>query len=591
MLETLVALLAAAVLAVPPSRRFGFGSVLGYLVAGAVIGPLGLGLVSDVARIAEISELGVVMLLFLIGLELRPRRLWVMRRAVFGLGAAQVAVTGAALAALVHVAGIGWAGAAVLGAGLALSSTAIVLPMLGERDLLGSEAGRDAFAVLLFQDLAFIPLVALVPLLAGGGGLKGGVPWLEVLRAAAAIVAILAGGRFLVPPIFRLIGGAKTPEVFTATALLIVVGTAALAHAAGLSMSLGAFLAGVLLSSSEYRHELQADIEPFEGLLLGFFFMSVGMAAQLGLVAAEPGLIRLGVAGLMAAKAVIGFALGRMAGQDSSGALRFALALPQGSEFSFVLFGAAVAAGALAQGQANRATLVIALSMAATPIVFALSERLLVPRLTRRAEPEYDAIDGEAAPVIIAGFGRVGQIVGRVLRTQGIGFTALERDSAQVDVIRRFGSKVYFGNAARADLLRAAGAETARLLVVALDDVDESLRVVDIARRNFPKLRILARARNRRHVHLLMDRGVSGIVRETFHSSLRLTEMTLGAMGVARAEAERAVEMFRVHDERNLVESHAFYEDERRLIQNAHERAEELDGLFEADQQRRRAAE
>lgn len=591
MLETLVALLAAAVLAVPISRRFGFGSVLGYLVAGAAIGPLGLGLVSDVARIAEISELGVVMLLFLIGLELRPQRLWVMRRAVFGLGAAQVVLTGAALAALVHLAGVGWAGAVVLGAGLALSSTAIVLPMLGERDLLGAEAGRDAFAVLLFQDIAFIPLVALVPLLAGGAGLSEGVPWLEVLRAAAAIAAILVGGRFLVPPIFRLIGGAKTPEVFTATALLIVVGTAALAHAVGLSMSLGAFLAGVLLSSSEYRHELQADIEPFEGLLLGFFFMSVGMAAQLGLVAAEPGLILLGVAGLLATKAALGFVLGRLAGQGAQDALRFALALPQGSEFSFVLFGAAVAAGALAQGQADRATLIIALSMAATPIVFALSERLLVPRLARRPEPAYDAIDGEAAPVIIAGFGRVGQIVGRVLRTQGIAFTALERDSAQVDVIRRFGSKVYFGNAARADLLRAAGAEKARLLVVALDDVDESLRVVDIARRNFPRLRILARARNRRHVHLLMDRGVSGIVRETFHSSLRLTEIALGEMGVVRAEAERAVEMFREHDERTLVDSHAFYEDERQLIQNARERAEELDGLFEADQQRRRAAE
>lgn len=591
MLETLVALLAAAVVAVPISRRLGFGSVLGYLVAGAAIGPLGLGLVSDVADIAEISELGVVMLLFLIGLELRPQRLWVMRRAVFGLGAAQVAVTGSALAALVHVAGVGWAGAVVLGAGLALSSTAIVLPMLGERDLLGSEAGRDAFAVLLFQDIAFIPLVALVPLLAGGGELSQGVPWLEVLRAAAAIAAILVGGRFLVPPIFRLIGGARTPEVFTATALLIVVGTAALAHAVGLSMSLGAFLAGVLLSSSEYRHELQADIEPFEGLLLGFFFMSVGMAAQLGLVAAEPGLILLGVAALIAVKVALGFVLGRLAGQGTQDSLRFALALPQGSEFSFVLFGAAVAAGALAQGQADRATLVIALSMAATPIVFALSERLLVSRLTRRAEPDYDAIDGEAAPVIIAGFGRVGQIVGRVLRTQGIAFTALERDSAQVDVIRRFGAKVYFGNAARADLLRAAGAETARLLVVALDDMDESLRVVDIARRNFPRLRILARARNRRHVHLLMDRGVSGIVRETFHSSLRMTEMALGEMGVARAEAERAVEVFREHDERWLVESHEFYEDERRLIQDARERAEELDSLFEADQQRRRAAE
>ena len=591
MFATLVALLAAAVVAVPLSRRAGFGSVLGYLVAGAVIGPLGLRLVGDVHQVAEVSELGIVMLLFLIGLELRPQRLWVLRRAVFGLGAAQVAVTSAALAVAAHAVGVGWPGAVVLGAGLALSSTAIVLPMLGERDLLGSPAGRVAFAVLLFQDLAFIPLVALVPLLAGGDAMPDGIPWRDVLRAVAAVAAILVGGRYVVPVIFRLIGGLRTPEVFTAAALLIVVGTAVLANAAGLSMSLGAFLAGVLLSSSEYRHELQADIEPFEGLLLGFFFMSVGMSAQLGLVMAEPGLILLGVAGLLAAKASLGVLLGRLAGLNVRNALRFALALPQGSEFSFVLFAAAVTVGALAQAEADRATLVVALSMAATPVLFALSERLVVPRFGARPEPAYDVIEGVAAPVIIAGLGRVGQIVARVLRSQGIAFTALERDAAQVEVIRRFGGKVYFGNAARTDLLRAAGAETAQLLVVALDDVDESLRVVDIARRNFPNLRIVARARNRRHVHLLMDRGVSSIVRETFHSSLRLTEMALERLGVAEETALRAVEVFRAHDERTLAEHQAYYEDERKLIQNVKEQNEELASLFEADQKRPRAAE
>ncbi len=591
MLATLVALLAAAVVAVPLSRRAGFGSVLGYLVAGAVIGPLGLRLIGDVHQVAEVSELGIVMLLFLIGLELRPQRLWLLRRAVFGLGAAQVGVTTAVLTVAAHAAGVGWPGAAVLGAGLALSSTAIVLPMLGERDLLGSPAGRNAFAVLLFQDLAFIPLVALVPLLAGGEAMPNGVPWFDVLRAVAAVAAILFGGRYVVPVIFRLIGGIRTPEVFTAAALLIVVGTAALADAAGLSMSLGAFLAGVLLSDSEYRHELQADIEPFEGLLLGFFFISVGMSAQLGLVAAEPGLILLGVAGLLATKVGLGLVLGRLAGLKARNALRFALALPQGSEFSFVLFAAAVAVGALTQAEADRAILVVALSMAATPVLFALSERLLVPRLGKRTEPAYDAIEDATAPVIIAGLGRVGQIVARVLRGQGIAFTALERDAAQVDVIRRFGGKVYFGNAARTDLLRAAGAETARLLVVTLDDVDESLRVVEIARRNFPNLRIVVRARNRRHVHLLMDRGVSNIVRETFHSSLRLTELALEQLGVAEDAALRAVEVFRAHDERVLAEHHAYYEDERRLIQSVKEQNEELTSLFEADQQRPRAAE
>ena len=597
MIAPLVALLLASVICVPISRWLGFGSVLGYLLAGVIIGPLGLRLVSDVGQIATVSELGVVMLLFLIGLELRPQRLWVMRRTVFGLGAAQVALSAAVIAVLAHVAGIGWAGASILGVGLAMSSTAIVLPMLGERDLLAGRAGRDSFAVLLFQDLAFIPLVALVPLLAPGQGaeLLGSVahhlPWRSVLIGALTITAILIGGRFLLPVVFRLIGGARTPEVFTATALLVVVGTAFLASQAGLSMSLGAFMAGVLLSGSEYRHELQADIEPFEGLLLGFFFMSVGMQAQLGLLLSEPGLILGGVAVLMLANAVVALGLGRVAGQDWANAIRFATALPQGSEFSFVMFAAAVAAGALSQGEASHATLVIAVSMAATPLLFAASERLLVPRLAPRRPEHYDAIE-EQAPVIICGFGRVGQIVGRVLRMQRIPFIALESDATQIDVLRRFGTKVYFGNPSRPDLLRSAGADTAKLLIVALDDVEEGLRVVDIARRTFPKLRILSRARNRRHVHLLMDRGVTGIVRETFHSSLRLTELTLQSLGIPPAEASRAVELFREFDEKNLAESHAYYEDERRLIQDAREQAAELTGLFEADgQSTARAAE
>jgi monovalent cation:proton antiporter-2 (CPA2) family protein len=582
MLPTLVTLLAAAVLFVPITRRLGLGSVLGYLVAGAVIGPMALGLVTSVDQIAQISELGVVMLLFLIGLELRPQRLWVMRKSVFGLGPAQVLISGCAIAVGAHLIGVGWAGAAVLAAGLALSSTAIVLPMLGERDLLATHAGRDGFAVLLFQDLAFIPLVALVPLLADGRA-PDSLPWLQVLRAAGAVALILFGGRYLITPIFRLIGGAKTPEVFTATALLIVVGTAALADYAGLSMSLGAFLAGVLLSGSEYRHELQADIEPFEGLLLGFFFMSVGMSANLGLAITDPLFVGLGVVSLLAIKSVVGFALARIAGQDSGNALRFATALPQGSEFSFVLFGAAAAAGALLQDQADRATFVIALSMAATPILFSLSERWIIPRLNQRVEPVYDAIEGQDAPVIICGFGRVGQIVGRLLTMEGIAYTALDKDPQQVEVVRRFGSKVYYGNPSRPDLLRAAGAETAKLLVVALDDVEETLKVVDVVRRNFPSLTLLVRARNRRHAHLLMDRGVKRIVRETLYSSLRLSQMVLEELKLPRDEAQRAIDVFAEKDERNLIDSHAFYNDESQLIQSTQQAAQELAELFEAD--------
>jgi Kef-type K+ transport system membrane component KefB/voltage-gated potassium channel Kch len=532
------------------------------------------------------------MLLFLIGLELRPQRLWVMRRAVFGLGTAQLLISAVVLAGLAHVAGrfggghfwagVNWAGAIVLGAGLAMSSTAIVLPMLAERGLMASRAGRDGFAVLLFQDAAFIPLVALVPLLAGTP-VPDQVPWWDVARAVAAIAVILVGGRFLLRPLFRAIGGAKTREVFTAVSLLVVVGAAALATLGGLSPSLGAFMAGVLLSESEYRHELEADIEPFEGLLLGFFFISVGMSVDLSLALARPGVLIGGTAALLAVKAVVGFALGRSGRQDNVNALRFALALPQASEFSFVLFGAAVAVGALALNVAAMATLIVAASMLATPILFAASERWLIPRLTRGETREYDTIDAAPAPVIICGFGRVGQIVGRILRMHGIGFTALERDPGQVDVVRRFGSKVYYGDPTREEVLRAAGAETAKLLVVVLDDMEAVLRTVDVAKRAFPGLRIVARARNRRHAFLLMDRGIDGLVRDTFYSSLELARMALVGLGIEDAAASHAVALFRDHDEKTLVASHAVYRDEVQLIQTTRDAAEELEGLFEAD--------
>lgn len=582
MLETLVALLAASVVLIPLTRRAGFGSVLGYLVGGAVIGPQGLRLVTDVEEIRSISELGVVMLLFLIGLELRPQRLWVMRRAVFGLGPAQFVVSAAAIAVLAYAAGVREPGAIVLGAGLALSSTAIVLPLLAERDLLGTAAGRDTFAVLLFQDLAFVPLVALVPLLAGGD-LPAHVPWVHVARGAAAILAILLGGRFLMRPAFRAIGGARTPEVFTAFSLLTVVGAAALASSAGLSMSLGAFLGGVLLSDSEYRHEVQADVEPFEGLLLGFFFLSVGMSANLALAVSEPILIAGGVAALLVAKILISFVLGRISGQSIRRAVRFAVALPQGSEFSFVLFGVAVAAGALSHQAADRAMLVVAVSMVATPILFALSERLIVARLSRGEKPAYDKIFNDGTPVIICGFGRVGQVVGRVLKLRGVRFTALEKDSGQIEVVRKFGNKVYYGDPTRAEVLRAAGADTTRLIVVALDHMEETIRVVEVVRRAFPQVKVIVRARNRRHAHLLMDLKVDGIVRETFHSSLRMSAMVLEALDVPASEARRAVELFREHDERTLARTHAVYDDEHQLIQTTQQAAAELAELFEAD--------
>jgi monovalent cation:proton antiporter-2 (CPA2) family protein len=579
-----IILLAAAVIVAPMVKRLGFGNVLGYLAAGLIIGPAGLRLVSDVESIAQVSELGVVMLLFLIGLELRPARLWVMRRSVLGLGAAQMIVTTGVLALIAQRMGLGWPAAVVLGFGFALSSTALVLPMLAERDLLSGQAGRDAFSVLLFQDLAIIPFVALVPLLDGDvPSLSGGEAWLALARAGGALLIVLIGGRFLIRPIFRAIGGAKTPEIFTATTLLIVIGTAALVSAAGLSMSLGAFMAGVILSDSEYRHELQADIKPFEGLLLGVFFISVGMSANLGLLLDEPFVILGAVAALLVLKIAIGLVLARVAGHDIRNAVRFALALPQAGEFAFVLFAVALGEGILNQPQSEGAMLVVTLSMMLSPLLFLAAERWLLPRLGQPKPRKFDTIDAASAPVIICGFGRVGQIIGRVLLMRGIAFTALDANADQIDQVRRFGTKAYYGDPTRPDMLRSAGAETAKVLVVALDDVADMLKIVHAAQRHFPHLVIMARARNRRAAHLLMDLGVTRIVRETFYSSLRMTEDVLEALGLDAAEIERTITTFRDHDEKVLRDQHGFYKDERQMIQTTKQAAEELRGLLEAD--------
>jgi monovalent cation:proton antiporter-2 (CPA2) family protein len=588
-LVTVVVLLAAMVVAVPVAKRLGFGAPLGYLAAGLAVGPAGLALVTNVEAIAHASELGVVFLLFLIGLELRPARLWVMRKSVLGLGGAQVGVTAAVIGGLcVWALGLPSPAAAVIGFGLALSSTAMALPMMAERGLLANQSGRNAFSVLLFQDLAIIPAVALLPLLGGGmAAPDAGAAWIAVGKAAAAVVVVLIGGRFLLRPMFRAVDAAGAPEIFTAMALLIVIGTAVLIDAAGLSMSLGAFMAGVLLSDSEYRHEIQADIAPFEGLLLGLFFVSVGMAADVTALVAQPLRFVALALGLMLAKGLVMAALARIAGTPLAGAVRMASVLGQGGEFGFVLFGLAVAGGAMAPDQASAAMLVVTLSMIATPFVFAAEERWVAPRLMTAVKRPYDKIDDHGSPVIICGFGRVGQVVGRVLRMRGIPFTALEKSAAQVDFVRKFGSKVYYGDPTRVDLLRAAGADQARVLVVALEDMEESLRVVEMARRHFPNLTIAARARNRRHVHHLMDRGVTRIVRETFDSSLRLTADVLRDLGVSEEETARTLDTFRAHDERTLIRQHAVHQDESRLIQTSKQAAAELLALFEADREER----
>jgi monovalent cation:proton antiporter-2 (CPA2) family protein len=590
MLVALVVLLGAIAIAVTATRRLGLGSILGYLVAGAVIGPAGLGLVSDIGQIEAVSALGIIMLLFLIGLELRPHRLWLMRKALLGLGPGQLVPTAVVMAVLGVMAGLPWRDAVVLGTGLALSSTAIVLPMLRERGVLASPPGRDAFAVLLFQDIAFIPLVALVPLLAPGHlptHLPTHLPWLEVGETLAAIAVILVGGQFVLRPVFGIVGGARTPELFTATSLLVVLGAAAIAEAAGLSPSLGAFAAGVLLSDSEYRHELQADIEPFQGLLLGFFFLSVGMSADLGLVLAHPLAVAAAVVGLVVVKAAVAFAVGFRKRDAAPSALRFAISLAQGSELTFVYFAAAEGFGALSHEVAAMATLAVGLSMAATPLLFAASERFLIPRFEKKkAPPPPDTFPESDPPVLICGFGRMGQIVGRILTLRRIGFTALDRSPAQIAVVRRFGGKVYFGDPARPDVLRAAGAETARLIVVVPDEIEEVLKIVETAKRDFPHLIILARARDRQTAHVLRDRGVAQQVRETLFSSLRMAEMALEDLGVPAAEAKRTIELFTEYDERLLAETQAIYMDERQLIQTTQQAAEELAVLLEADSER-----
>ena len=582
MLLMLVVLLAAAVLLVSLSRRFGFGSILGYLLAGVLIGPSGLRLVTDVSTISDISELGVLMLLFIIGLELRVSRVWAMRRSVFGLGGAQMAITGALFTVAAHWAGAPWSGATILGFGLALSSTAIALPMLAERKLLPLTSGRDSFSVLLFQDLSSVPLIALVPILAGQGSTEP--IWLSGMKAAGAVAVILLGGRFLLKPLFRAIGGSKTRELFTATALLIVVGSAALAGAAHLPLSLGAFAAGVVLAESEYRHELQTDVEPFEGLLLGFFFMSVGMSANVALAGSEPLTIAAGVVVLVAGKAAVAFVLGRLRGQVAPTSVRFALAIAQGSEFAFVLFGAAVAAGGLASPLAERATLIVAISMVLSPVLFALAERWLLPRLLAKTPVRpTDAHDASPAPVVICGFGRFGQIVGRVLLTRGLKFNALDAEPDNVDTVRRYGYLAFYGDATRLDLLRAVGAGTAKVIVIALPDPADVVAVVELARKHFPQAKLYARARNRHAAHILMDAGVTDFVRETFLSSLRLSELVLRGLEFSDADARRTVAAFRDRDEQTLLDQHAFFEDEPQLVQTSAQAAAELKSLFEAD--------
>ena len=575
--------LTAAVLCVPLARSLGLGSVLGYLIAGAAIGPWGLGFVQDVESILHFAEFGVVLMLFVIGLELEPKRLREMRRAVFGGGSLQLALSGAALAAGGLALGMPWKSALIAGLALALSSTAIAMQTMGERNLTATPMGRNAFAILLFQDIAAIPLLAAIPLIAVGRAGVDASEWRDVLEAAAAIGGVLLFGRYLTRPLLRIIAAANIREVFTAFALLLVIGIAQLMTLAGISTALGAFLAGVLLAGSEYRHALESDIEPFKGLLLGLFFISVGMSMDFGLLQREPHVIAGLLIGLLALKVVTLAVVARAMGVESRQRLLFAGLLAQGGEFAFVVFAAAQTAGVLSNDWAGRLTIAVALSMAATPFMLFLLDKLLARRASRD-ERTADTIDETGNPVIIAGFGRFGQIVGRLLFANSIRAIVLDHDPEQIDILRKFGYKVFYGDATRLDILRAAGAEKACLLINAIDDVDDSLTLTDRVRENFPELPIIARARNVTHYVGLRTRGVTVVERETFESALRAGRRALEVLGVDPFRAREIADGFRRHNLATLDERTEFFRDEAKVLSAAQAGREELREFFARDQ-------
>lgn len=574
--------LGAAVAIVPIAKRFGLGSVLGYLGAGCIIGPFGLRLVEDVQGIMHFSELGVVLMLFVIGLELDPKRLWGMRREVFQGGALQLGVCGAAIGGGTLALGLSWQGALVVGLALALSSTAIAVQTMNERNLLATPLGHTSFAILLFQDIAAIPLIGFVPLLAEQRSAATTGGYLGAGKVVAAIVLVIVIGRYLTRPALRAVARTDLRELFTAFALLLVVGISQLMASAGVSMALGAFLAGVLLASSEYRHALETDIEPFKGLLMGLFFMAVGMSIDFGLLAREPLLLLGMVVGFAAIKTCALALLAKPLAIAPRQRWLFAGLLGQGGEFAFVVFGAARMARVLPGDWDGRFTLVVALSMAITPLFLLVHERLAARRASRESVV-HDVITADDAPVLMAGFGRFGQIVGRLLFASGVRANVLDHDPEQIELLRKFGFRVFYGDATRLDLLEAAGAARARVLVNAIDDVEDSLALVDLVKKHFPHLRIVARARNVTHYFELRERGVELAERETFEAALLSGRHTLEQLGMPPYEARENADRFRRHNLRMLDAMLPTYHDETSRLSAAKAAREELEAQFQRD--------
>ncbi len=581
LLEAMI-FLGAAIVVVPICKRLGMSVVLGYLAAGVIIGPSGIGLIGAMEEATEVmhfAEIGVVFLLFIIGLELQPRRLWVMRRLVFGLGSGQVGITAVVLAAIMALGfGLSWTEAALFGFALALSSTAFVLQLLAERKALNQPHGRAAFGILLLQDVAVIPAIAVLDLV--NPNTASGGTWVDALITVGLVVGGLGLARLLLRPLLRIVAGTGIHELFIAAALALVVGSALAMQALGLSMGLGAFLAGMMVADSEYRHQLESDVDPFKGLLLGLFFMAVGMSADLMLFISSPVLIISLAVGLMLVKAVLIYPMGRLSGLDHDESVRASTVLSQGGEFAFVLLTTGLIAGIISIELAAIAVLVVTLSMALTPMFGLVCESLLSKK---GPPPEFDEIDDEATPVVIAGFGRVGQVIGRILSMRRIPFTALEVSSHQVEFVRGFGNKVYYGDPTNMQLLRSAKLAEARALVIAVDDQEAALKIAEEVRSHFPKVTILARARSRQHELQLREVGVHYVIRETLESTLMLGTELLGHLGMAEADAREAINVFRKHDADVLDRQLAVYQDDEAFRTLTIDAAEELAGLFDED--------
>ena len=596
MLEIALIYLAAAIVAVPIAKRVGLGSVLGYLIAGILIGPYALGVVGDQTDVMHFAEFGVVMMLFLVGLELQPARLWKLRHSILGLGGLQVVLTAAAIFAFCYwVFTMQWQTALAIGLMLALSSTAIVLQSLEEKGWLKQEAGQNAFSVLLFQDIAIIPILALLPLLAfapqsGSKEISDSIiaswpVWQQVGVSVAVIAAIIAGGKYVSAPLFRYIAQTHMREIFTIFALFLVVAIALVMQSIGLSPALGTFLAGVVLAESEFRHELEADIEPFKGLLLGLFFITVGASINFELLADEFTTVIALVALLIVVKACILFTLAITFNISKKQRLLFALALAQGGEFAFVLLSVTTSLSILTPEQTSLVTLVVAVSMLVAPLLLMVYEQL--QKRTSNSAPEFDKPEqiSTAKHVIIAGYGRFGQIMGRLLHAQGYDITVLDHSPSQIELLRRFGNTVFYGDAARQELLEAAGAHTAQMLVVAIDDPDKTIQIIKLARKNYPQLKIVARAIDRRHAYQMLNLKVDAFNRETVDSAINLAVEALELLGNNKQDAERAGKLFRDHDRAAVVQLAELWGDDASYGVAVRQRMEDLKQVLQQDKQ------